>query len=144
MAYLLDVNVLIALSDSNHTFHETAWNWFDQKSRRGWATSPITQNALVRILSNKSYPGSPGGVEVVSEILHSLLKVKGHKFVPDDISIDSPALILKFGFVASKQLTDVYLLALSVRHKLKFATFNSKIPFRSVASGKEHLEVIVA
>ncbi len=144
MAYLLDVNVLIALSDANHSFHQTAWDWFDQKSRRGWATCPITQNALVRILSNTSYPGSPGGVEVITEILHSLLKVKGHRFVPDDISLNSPSLFLKFGFVKSKQLTDVYLLALSVHHNLKFATFDSKIPVRSVESGKEHLELIVA
>ncbi|MCG6193056.1 PIN domain-containing protein [Leptospira sp. FAT2] len=144
MGYLLDANVLIALSDSNHTFHEKAWKWFDRKAKNGWSTCPITQNALVRILSHPSYPGSPGGVEVASEILHSLLKVKGHKFIPDSISIDSPSFYLDIVSIHSKQLTDVYLLSLSVHHKVKFATFDSKIPYKAVNYGKEHLEVIAA
>ncbi|AVQ12211.1 PIN domain protein [Leptospira santarosai] len=141
MGYLLDVNVLIALSDSNHIFHEKVWRWFDRKARNSWATCPITQNALVRIMSHFSYPGSPGGVGVVSAILHSLLKVKGHRFIPDDISIDSPSFDLNI--INSKQVMDVYLLALSVNHKMKFATFDSKIPYDAVDRGKEHLELIV-
>ncbi|WP_078129363.1 TA system VapC family ribonuclease toxin [Leptospira alexanderi] len=144
MGYLLDVNVLIALSDSNHTFHEKAWQWFDRKAKNGWSTCPITQNALVRIMSHSSYPGSPGGVEVTSAILHSLLKVKGHRFIPDNISIDSPLFYLNVVFVSSKQLTDIYLLALSANHKIKFATFDSKIPYDAIDRGKEHLELIGA
>ncbi|RHX78229.1 VapC toxin family PIN domain ribonuclease [Leptospira yasudae] len=144
MGYLLDANVLIALSDSNHTFHQAAWRWFDRKTKAGWSTCPITQNALVRILSHPSYPGSPGGVEVASEILHSLLKVKGHRFIPDNISLDSSSLSFDSTSIHSKQLTDIYLLALSVHHKVKFATFDSKIPYKAVDYGKEHLEVIAA
>lgn len=144
MSYLLDANVLIALSDSNHSFHQSAWHWFDRKAKAGWSTCPITQNALVRILSHPSYPGSPGGVEVAAEILHSLLKVKGHRFIPDNISLDSPILSFHFISVHSKQLTDIYLLSLSVHPKVKFATFDSKIPYKVVDYGKEYLEAIAA
>ncbi|AXR61660.1 TA system VapC family ribonuclease toxin [Leptospira mayottensis] len=142
MGYLLDVNVLVALSDSNHIFHEKTWQWFDRKAKNSWATCPITQNALVRIISRSSYPGSPGGIEVASAILHSLLKVKGHRFIPDNISIDSPSFYLNIVSVKSKQLTDIYLLALSVSHKVRFATFDSKIPYDAVDRGKEYLELI--
>lgn len=46
--------------------------------------------------------------------------------------------------VHSKQLTDIYLLSLSVHPKVKFATFDSKIPYKVVDYGKEYLEAIAA
>ena len=42
MRALLDVNVLIALLDSDHTSHGVALTWFAKHAREGWASSPIT------------------------------------------------------------------------------------------------------
>ncbi|TLZ12344.1 MAG: hypothetical protein E6K34_17875 [Gammaproteobacteria bacterium] len=58
MRALLDVNVLIALLDSDHTLHGTAMSWFAKHAREGWASCPITQNGCVRIMSNPSYPNA--------------------------------------------------------------------------------------
>ncbi len=33
---LLDVNVLLALLDSDHVEHSTAWSWFDSDLDDGW------------------------------------------------------------------------------------------------------------
>ena len=50
MRALLDVNVLIALLDSDHTSHVVALSWFEKHAREGWASCPITQNGCVRIM----------------------------------------------------------------------------------------------
>ncbi len=54
--YLLDVNVLLALSDPMHIHHEAAHRWFAAKGQSAWATSPITENGFVRIASHPNYP----------------------------------------------------------------------------------------
>ena len=53
--HLLDVNVLIALLDPAHINHDAAHHWFSRIESRTWATCPITENGLVRILSNPRY-----------------------------------------------------------------------------------------
>lgn len=45
--FLLDVNVLIALSDPMHIHHESAHHWFAKDGRKAWATCPLTENAFV-------------------------------------------------------------------------------------------------
>ncbi len=56
MRALLDVNVLIALLDQDHIFHEVAMGWLETEIRHGWASCPITQNGCIRIMSNPGYP----------------------------------------------------------------------------------------
>jgi predicted nucleic acid-binding protein len=41
--YLLDVNLLLALSDPMHIHHESAHRRFAEKCRQFWATSSITE-----------------------------------------------------------------------------------------------------
>ena len=50
MRALLDVNVLIALLDAAHTQHAAAHTWLRRDIRNGWASCPITQNGVVRII----------------------------------------------------------------------------------------------
>jgi predicted nucleic acid-binding protein len=57
---LLDVNVLIALLDRRHVHHDPAHGWFAAAQANGWATCPLTQNAVLRILGQPRYPNSPG------------------------------------------------------------------------------------
>jgi predicted nucleic acid-binding protein len=49
-AVLLDVNVLIALLDRRQVHHKQAHAWFAASHAAGWATCPLTQNAVLRIL----------------------------------------------------------------------------------------------
>ena len=52
---LLDVNVLVALFDPDHIHHDDAHEWFGENRQDGWATSPLTELALARILANPVY-----------------------------------------------------------------------------------------
>jgi predicted nucleic acid-binding protein len=50
MISLLDVNVLIALADTEHSHATAALDYFQNYAvRNGWATCPLTENAFLRI-----------------------------------------------------------------------------------------------
>jgi predicted nucleic acid-binding protein len=77
---LLDVNVLIALLDRRHVHHEAAHGWFAAAQANGWATSPLTQNAVLRILGQPRYPNSPGPPAVVAPLIAALIRHPQHQF----------------------------------------------------------------
>jgi predicted nucleic acid-binding protein len=60
MTYLLDVNVIIALIDPAHVRNRDALAWFASTGHKSWATCPLTENAVLRIVGSPSYPNSPG------------------------------------------------------------------------------------
>lgn len=138
--YLLDVNVLLALSDPMHLHHEAAHRWFAAGASNGWATCPITENGFVRIASHPSYPNRPGEASVVLALLHQLCALEGHQFWPDTVSV---RIMLQPGaaFIHS-QVTDLYLLGLAINQGGKLATFDQRIPQAVVQGGAAALELI--
>ena len=75
MIALLDVNVLIALLDPQHVHHDPAHHWFAEHSSAGWATCPLTQNGVLRILGHPRYPNRPGSPATVMPLLIGLLSL---------------------------------------------------------------------
>jgi len=117
MRFLLDANVLIALTDTDHTSHERATAWFEQ-SGGYFATCPITQGALLRFLLR-----AKAGTTVIEAkgFLSRLVSLEGHEFWPDSVSfLDLP----EAGVFGYRQVTDAYLVALARRHKGKLASLD--------------------
>ncbi len=142
---LLDVNVLVALFDRDHVHHDPAHDWFAANRASGWATCPLTENGLVRILSNGSYSGfheAPGGIV---ERLVALCGSGEHVFWGDEVSLRDRRLFKSPVTVTHRQVTDVYLLGLA-RHKGgRLATFDRGIPVGAVLGAERgHLEVVPA
>jgi len=138
--YLLDVNLLLALSDPMHVHHDAAHRWFGETGRQAWATSPLTENGFVRIASHPNYPNRPGDVPVMLAILRQFCESDGHQFWSDDISLRDvlePNVI-----VTHAQITDVYLLALAAHKGGKLATLDQRLPVSAVRGGGEALEFI--
>lgn len=139
MRALLDVNVLIALLDSDHTSHRDALAWFSEHGADGWASCPITQNGCVRIMSHPAYPNAHSVAEII-ERLRLATKHGAHEFWPDDQSLLDERLIDPTRVHGPRQLTDVYLLALAVRHGGRLVTFDGTIAIAAVKGArKEHL-----
>lgn len=142
MTYLLDVNVLIALIDPAHVAHDDAHHWFATVGHDSWATSPITENGVIRIVGNPKYPTSPGSPAVVADIVRALRALPGHQFWPDSISlVETPGLDVAKVLTAG-QVTDTYLLALAKSRGGRLATFDRKLSTLSVAGGKSALCLI--
>jgi uncharacterized protein len=141
---LLDVDVLVALFDPDRPHHEPAHVWFAANRDGRWATCPITENGVVRILSNAAYADPPLMPSEARDRLGTFCESGGHVFIPDDASIRQRSLLGLRG-ASHRQLTDVYLLGLARRHGGRLATFDRGIPLRSVAGANPgDLEVIPA
>lgn len=131
MRALLDVNVLIALLDSDHTSHVVALRWFEKHAREGWASCPITQNGCVRIMSNPSYPNALP-VQAIMKRLADACEADVHEFWSDEVSLLDPDVVDSTRIHGPRQLTDIYLLALAVEQEGRFVTFDTGIPLAVV------------
>ena len=139
---LLDVNVLIALLDPQHGHHEPAHRWFQANANHGWATCPLTQNALLRILSNPRYPNSPGGPAVVMPLLQGMLSHPSHLFWPDLLSWSADAVLQAERLLHHGQITDTYLLALAVHQAGRLVSFDARLSTLAVPDGEGALCLI--
>jgi uncharacterized protein len=128
---LLDVNVLIALLDTDHASHDSAVDWFTKHARKGWASCPITQNGCIRIMSNPNYP-KPLPVQAVIERLADACRQNIHDFWSDDVSLLNSEVVDATRIHGPRQLTDIYLLALAVQNEGRLVTFDSGIPLSAV------------
>jgi toxin-antitoxin system PIN domain toxin len=130
---LLDINVLIALLDPDHVFHDRAHSWWKGQSKRGWASCPLTENGVVRIMSNPAYSEAakfrPG--DLIAR-LDLFTRQSNHEFWPDDLSLRDKTFFLRDRLHSSRAITDVYLLALAVQHQGVLATFDQAIPLSAV------------
>ncbi|MDR0959187.1 MAG: PIN domain-containing protein [Propionibacteriaceae bacterium] len=112
--FLLDANVLIAVSSLDHTHHERARRWLSEVS--GIAVCPITQGALVRYLIRTGESPS-----VVHEALDLMTRRPGYEFWPDDIDYREVDMRRIQGH---RQVTDTYLIALAEKHESSLATLD--------------------
>jgi toxin-antitoxin system PIN domain toxin len=138
--HLLDINLLLALTDPMHVHHGLSQKWFLAKGRQAWATCPLTENGFIRIASHPNYPNRPGDVPAVLSILRQVCEAPGHHFWADSVSI------LKFlepdAIITHAQITDVFLLGLAVHNRGKLATLDQHIPVDVVRGGRQALELI--
>lgn len=128
---LLDVNVLIALLDTDHVHHERARQWLVANAAAGWASCPITQNGCLRVMSQPGYP-NPLPIAAVAERLALAARHPAHEFWADEVSLLDPEVVDFERVHGPRQLTDVYLLALAVRRGGRFATFDDRVPLSAV------------
>ncbi|MFT7721719.1 MAG: VapC toxin family PIN domain ribonuclease [Roseateles sp.] len=143
MRSLLDVNVLLALLDANHIHHHLTMSWWSGHFSRGWASCPLTQNGALRILSGRSYLNrqAPGDV---AERLALAAAQAGHEFWADDISLLEPGAILWDRVTGSRQITDIYLLALAVRRGGCLVTLDRGIAVQAVRDVKPNNLLVLA
>jgi len=133
MRALLDVNVIIALLDPDHAFHERAHAWWAANRKRGWASCPLTENGVVRLLSHPGYSRktrfTPG--DLIGR-LRQFAAQSDHEFWPDEISLRDERTFAAERLHSSRQLTDLYLLALAVAHHGRLVTFDHGIQLSGV------------
>lgn len=140
MIALLDVNVLISRSDAGHEFHQRVRDWLRKQAAMALATCAITENGFLRVYGHPNYPEGPGSPGKAARDLLVLRDRPGHRFLSEDFSILSPDIELDGS--SPSQLTDLYLLALAVRHDAKFVTLDARIDPARVKGGSSALVVI--
>jgi uncharacterized protein len=140
---LLDVNVLIALFNPDHIHHDAAHDWFAENHAHGWATCPITEQGVVRILGNPKYwPEFEPTASLVGR-LGAFCSSPHHHFWPDTLSLRDHTIFNLSHTSGHRQVTDVYLLGLARKMGGRLATFDQTIPLQAViGAGRDTLAVI--
>jgi hypothetical protein len=139
---LLDINMLIAMFDSDHVSHEPAIAWFAKHAKEGWASCPLTQNGCIRIMSSPSY-ANPQPVQALVRRLAEACGESIHEFWPDAPSLLDSAVFDPTRIHGPRQITDVYLLGLAVRNGGRFVTFDGGIPLQAVRRATEKNLVVL-
>jgi uncharacterized protein len=113
--YLLDANVLIALTIAEHEHHERATAWAAGIDR--FAVCPVVEGALVRFLVRSGE--SPA---VATQLLEAIHAVRSCEFWPDGVSyVDADLRHVR----GHRQVTDAYLVSMAAgRRGAKLATMD--------------------
>lgn len=142
MRALLDVNVVVALLDRDHVDHRVARAWLEREIQHGWASCAITQNGVVRVMSQARYPNPVTTAEAL-DLLASAVRDSHHAYWPCDVSLLDPAVIDPSRLHGPRQVTDVYLLALATANGGRFVTFDDTVPVDAVpGAGAGNLVVL--
>jgi toxin-antitoxin system PIN domain toxin len=128
----LDVNLLVALFDPDHVHHDFAHNWFADARAGGWATCPLTENGVIRVLSNRKYSPEAEAPARIADRLRTFCASGHHVFWPDDVSLRDASRFSSSAAISHRQVTDVYLLALATHRGGRLATPDRTIPVAAV------------
>lgn len=121
---LPDVNVLVALTNPSHVFHTEAHRWLGNVTR--FATTPITESGLVRMLLNPVVAGQCVSTPQALAVLTGIRADDRAEFLADDASI-ADAAIHTAGLAGHRQVTDWHLLNLATRHDALLVTFDRRL-----------------
>jgi len=105
--YLLDANVLIALTVADHDHHGRASTWAAGITR--FALCPVAEGALVRFLVRAGE-----GAAVAQQVLRAVHALPSCEFWPDSLSYAESDLGRVRGH---RQVTDAYLVGLAAGHR---------------------------
>jgi uncharacterized protein len=139
---LLDVNVLLALLDSDHVDHARAHAWLDDEIEAGWASCAITENGFVRVITQPRYPSPISPAEAI-DLLGRACASEHHEFWPCDVSLLDSRVVDRSRVHGPRQVTDAYLLALATAHDGRFVTFDRSLSVTAVRGATEDRLTVV-
>jgi uncharacterized protein len=102
------------------------------------ASCPIVENGVLRVLNLPSYSSvGPLGFALVSEKMAQVCSHLDHQFWPDDASLLLDGVVNWPRVLGHQQVTDVYLLAVAVRHQECLVTLDHRISLSTVSSSAD-------
>lgn len=133
---MLDVNVLLALLDSDHIDHRRARDWLESEIAYGWASCAVTQNGFVRVISQPRYPSPVTPSQAIGRLARAA-STEHHQFWPGSVSILDETVVSPSRIYGPRQVTDAYLLALAAMHGGRFVTFDRSVPIKAAREATE-------
>jgi hypothetical protein len=124
MTFLLDVNLLFVLHQPRHVSYEIVEEWFRRKSSIRFATCPITQSGMLRLLVRGIAGFTRFSIEDAHAALMNLTDHSRHVYWPDEPPYLKATATLFKRMQGYRQITDAYLLGLAKHHNGKLATLD--------------------
>jgi toxin-antitoxin system PIN domain toxin len=125
MNFLLDVNVLMAITWPTHVAHIKAQSWFVESGKSGWVTSPGTESGFIRLSSNPVVVSEVVTPNACAVVLESLKKVGNYRFVADGVPLSQEMARSEVALTGHRQVSDTHLALVAQMHNCVFATFDS-------------------
>lgn len=143
--WLLDANLLIALTHAAHVHHAEAHAWFGAVAQRGFATCAPTQLAFIRLSCNPKVVGNLVAPPQAMSMLAELGAHPAHAYWADAPEPLGVATLASPALVGHRQVTDAYLLALAVQRDQVLATLDRGMVSYAAALGlHRHVELAIA
>ena len=143
--WLLDANLLIALTHSAHIHHAEAHTWFSAHPKRHWATCALTQLAFVRLTSNPKVVGSEITPAEAMQALTTMAAQPTHEYWADAPEPLQLATLQSAAFVGHRQVTDAYLLGLAALREQRLATLDRGLVSFAIGTGlAANVELVTA
>ena len=143
--WLLDANLLIALTHAAHIHHAEAHAWFATRAKRRWATCALTQLAFVRLTSNPKVVGTEIAPAQALQALGEMAALSTHEYWADAPEPLRLATLQSAALVGHRQVTDAYLLGLAALKQQRLATLDRGLESFAVAIGlTAHVELVSA
>ncbi len=137
--YLLDVNVLIALTDEDHLHHETVARWFARPGLE-WGLCAFSEAGLLRISVNPNVGNLM--IEEATAMLAALTRLPGYRYWPITAGWSELAAPFRERVFGHRQITDAYLLGLAVKEDGVLVTLDKAIQYIAGPQYRNHLLVL--
>ena len=143
--WLLDANLLIALTHASHVHHGEAHAWLKRVGKRHWATCALTQLAFVRLTSNPRVVGDTISLSQAMQALTSMTSQAQHEYWADAPEPLQMPTLSSAALVGHRQVTDAYLLGLATGRSQCLATLDRGLLTFAQANGlAAHVELVSA
>ena len=141
--WLLDANLLIALTQAAHIHHAEAHAWLAQQPKRQWATCALTQLAFVRLTSNPQVVGERISPAQAMQALATMVAQPQHTYWPEAPEPLALATLNSAALVGHRQVTDAYLLGLAAHKRQCLATLDrGLVSFAQAIGLPGHTELV--
>lgn len=143
--WLLDANLLIALTHAAHVHHTEAHRWFALQPQRRWASCSLTQLAFVRLTSNPKVVGEIISPAEAMRALATMTEQAGHEYWPESPEPVQVPTLHSAALVGHRQVTDAYLLGLAAHKGERLATLDrGLLSFGNALGLAAHIELVSA
>jgi uncharacterized protein len=136
---LLDLNVLIALTDPEHQHHRKAQDWFTSSGKESWGLCPLTEAGFVRVTANPAFRPGSRSLEQSIAILQVLKGLPGYSYWEIDESWVTVTAQFAARILGHQQVTDAYLLGLAIKKDLVLVTFDRGLKYMAGSEFKKNI-----
>ena len=139
---LLDLNVLIALTESEHDHFLSAQEWFASSGKAGVGLCPLTEAGFIRVTTSPAFRPGPRSMDQAIAILQTLKAHSSYWYCGIDQSWVSLTAPFAARISGHQQVTDAYLLGLAIKEDGVLVTFNRGIRYMAGAEFAKNVLVL--
>ncbi len=137
--FLLDVNVLIALTEPEHAHYRQATNWFNT-SGLDWGMCAFSEAGFLRISTNPKVGAH--SLQESTSVLAAITSHPGYRFWPITTGWADLAAPFRERIFGHNQITDAYLLGLAIHENGILVTLDDAIPYLAGPKLSQHVLVL--